>query len=206
MEGDSIGGDLLDNLAALGVAPTDIDTVLFSHLHPDHVGWAADAGGEAVFPNAVNVLTEQELAFWFNNPEAAATGVAPDDAQAAVLKEQVRVVGDGDSRPHASSGPWRTERWARMPAAIPPTGGIPRPGRPAKRRNSPEKPVYLSRIGYAVCESATPRRSANPAWSCTMRNNRCEECGANNMDHWPWCSQYTPLRRCVPKLPATSIG
>ena len=97
MEGDSIGGDLLDNLAALGVAPTDIDTVLFSHLHPDHVGWAADAGGEAVFPNAVNVLTEQELAFWFTSPEAAATGVAPDDAQAAVLKEQVRVVADGDS-------------------------------------------------------------------------------------------------------------
>jgi glyoxylase-like metal-dependent hydrolase (beta-lactamase superfamily II) len=74
MEGDSIGGDLLDNLAALGVAPTDIDTVLFSHLHPDHVGWVADAGGEPVFPNTVNVLTEQELAFKLTRPGTVVAG------------------------------------------------------------------------------------------------------------------------------------
>jgi len=97
MEGDSIGGDLLDNLAALGVSPADIDTVLYSHLHPDHVGWAADASGSAVFPNAVNVVTEQEWAFWFNNPASAATGMAPDDPQKAVLKEQNWILQDGDS-------------------------------------------------------------------------------------------------------------
>ena len=97
MEGDSIGGALIDNLGALGVAPTDIDTVLYSHLHPDHVGWIADASGSAVFPNAVNMVTEQELAFWFNNPAAAATGMAPDDAQAVVLKEQLSIVRDGES-------------------------------------------------------------------------------------------------------------
>jgi glyoxylase-like metal-dependent hydrolase (beta-lactamase superfamily II) len=67
MEGDSIGGDLLDNLAALDVAPTDIDMVLFSHLHPDHVGWAADAGrlgglperGECRDRAGVGVLVQQ---------------------------------------------------------------------------------------------------------------------------------------------------
>ena len=33
------GGELLSSLADEGLAPTDIDTVVFTHLHPDHVGW-----------------------------------------------------------------------------------------------------------------------------------------------------------------------
>jgi hypothetical protein len=29
-------------------------------------------------------------------------------------------------------------------------------------------------------------------WTAQPRSGdrRCPECGANNMDHWPWCSQY----------------
>ncbi|WP_116198461.1 MBL fold metallo-hydrolase [Amycolatopsis circi] len=34
------GGALLDNLAALGRKPEDIEAVAFTHLHSDHVGWA----------------------------------------------------------------------------------------------------------------------------------------------------------------------
>ncbi|MDX3802965.1 MBL fold metallo-hydrolase [Streptomyces sp. AK04-3B] len=34
------GGSLPGNLALLGRSPDDIDTVAFTHLHPDHVGWA----------------------------------------------------------------------------------------------------------------------------------------------------------------------
>lgn len=33
------GGQLLDSLAAVGLRPDDIDAVLLSHLHADHVGW-----------------------------------------------------------------------------------------------------------------------------------------------------------------------
>src|SRR3974390_2807127 len=47
---------LLDNLAAGGVAPDDIDIVINSHLHFDHCGWntARDANGKFVptFPRA----------------------------------------------------------------------------------------------------------------------------------------------------------
>ncbi|MBO0714346.1 MAG: MBL fold metallo-hydrolase [Acidimicrobiales bacterium] len=45
------GGRLLENLAAVGVAPGDVTDVLFTHLHFDHVGWATEQG-EIVFPNA----------------------------------------------------------------------------------------------------------------------------------------------------------
>ena len=34
-----VDGQLLVELQAAGVAPEDVDTVFFTHLHPDHVGW-----------------------------------------------------------------------------------------------------------------------------------------------------------------------
>jgi len=50
------GGQLPDALAAAGVAPANIDTVILSHLHFDHVGWATtkDEHGarHLTFPNA----------------------------------------------------------------------------------------------------------------------------------------------------------
>ena len=45
------GGDLPDALAAVGVAPEDIDVVVCSHLHLDHIGWLA-VDGQPFFPNA----------------------------------------------------------------------------------------------------------------------------------------------------------
>jgi glyoxylase-like metal-dependent hydrolase (beta-lactamase superfamily II) len=47
------GGRLLANLGALGVQPGDITDVVFSHLHPDHVGWASRSGA-ATFPHATH--------------------------------------------------------------------------------------------------------------------------------------------------------
>lgn len=48
---------LLDNLAALGVAPADVDVVVLSHLHFDHAGgaltaWQPDVAPTLVFPRA----------------------------------------------------------------------------------------------------------------------------------------------------------
>ena len=47
------GGALLDELAALGVQPADIDVIAVSHLHLDHDGWLATRDGGVTFPNAV---------------------------------------------------------------------------------------------------------------------------------------------------------
>src|SRR5204862_4864776 len=44
-------GRLPDELAAAGVAPPDVDLVVLTHLHVDHVGWTM-AGGRTFFPNA----------------------------------------------------------------------------------------------------------------------------------------------------------
>jgi glyoxylase-like metal-dependent hydrolase (beta-lactamase superfamily II) len=44
-------GHLLDSLRALEVQPEEVSHVLFTHLHADHLGWAA-VDGKATFPNA----------------------------------------------------------------------------------------------------------------------------------------------------------
>ena len=52
------GGDLLSSLAQEGLGPADIDTVVFTHLHHDHVGWtgrAVQAGDEGAGPGAVGL-------------------------------------------------------------------------------------------------------------------------------------------------------
>jgi glyoxylase-like metal-dependent hydrolase (beta-lactamase superfamily II) len=52
---DGKTGDLMGQLSREGVKPEDVDIVLHSHLHGDHVGWNVDYSGDSVkpyFPNA----------------------------------------------------------------------------------------------------------------------------------------------------------
>lgn len=51
--GPEVNGTLLEELSAAGVDPGDIDTVVFTHLHGDHVGWNLDrASGAPLFASA----------------------------------------------------------------------------------------------------------------------------------------------------------
>ncbi|WP_433891063.1 MBL fold metallo-hydrolase [Streptomyces sp. CA-111067] len=98
------GGGLPAALAAEGLTPAAIDTVVFTHLHHDHVGWTSDvapspgvpAGTVArglTFPVARHLVTEAEWQHW-----TAAPGFpGPDDAAVLQpLREVVEFVADGD--------------------------------------------------------------------------------------------------------------
>ncbi|MEU6750862.1 MBL fold metallo-hydrolase [Spirillospora sp. NPDC046719] len=66
-EGVPAGGDLPAALAAAGVAPGDVDLVVCTHLHADHVGWnTREDDGEHVpfFPRARYLLSAADLAFF----------------------------------------------------------------------------------------------------------------------------------------------
>ena len=62
-------GMLTENLRSMGIEPEDVDTVLMTHLHPDHVNGLIDEHGQAVFPKAELVLNEVELNF-FRDPNS----------------------------------------------------------------------------------------------------------------------------------------
>src|SRR5262245_10428121 len=47
-----VGGNLLDELAAIGVRPGDVDVIALTHLHLDHDGWVATRDAGVTFPNA----------------------------------------------------------------------------------------------------------------------------------------------------------
>jgi glyoxylase-like metal-dependent hydrolase (beta-lactamase superfamily II) len=58
-------GGLVGNLAAAGYAPGDIDMILFTHLHFDHLWGISDhENASLLFPSAEFVASEAEVAFW----------------------------------------------------------------------------------------------------------------------------------------------
>lgn len=72
--GDGLGR-LAAGLGAMGVAPADVDTVILTHAHLDHLGGLV-SGGAAVFENAELVMSDVEHGFW---SDAAAAAAAPAD-------------------------------------------------------------------------------------------------------------------------------
>jgi glyoxylase-like metal-dependent hydrolase (beta-lactamase superfamily II) len=60
------------NLASAGIDPRSIDTVLLTHMHPDHSAGLTDmSNGQLLFPNAELMMHENELAHWFDDSAMA---------------------------------------------------------------------------------------------------------------------------------------
>lgn len=57
----------LDNLASAGVSPDEVDLVINTHLHVDHVGWntrLVDDVWVPTFPNATYLMPKTDFEFW----------------------------------------------------------------------------------------------------------------------------------------------
>jgi glyoxylase-like metal-dependent hydrolase (beta-lactamase superfamily II) len=61
-------GKLIENLEAEGIAPEDIDVVILTHGHPDHIGGNTDSEGKPAFRNARYVMWKDEWDFWTSEP------------------------------------------------------------------------------------------------------------------------------------------
>jgi glyoxylase-like metal-dependent hydrolase (beta-lactamase superfamily II) len=62
-----VQGALPASLDALGVRPSDVTDVIFTHLHFDHIGWAS-AAGAAFFPNATVRCAAADLEYFLAGP------------------------------------------------------------------------------------------------------------------------------------------
>ncbi len=59
--------DFLGGLARIGVRPEDVDLVINTHLHVDHVGWNTRLEGRSwvpTFPNATYLMPRADFDFW----------------------------------------------------------------------------------------------------------------------------------------------
>jgi glyoxylase-like metal-dependent hydrolase (beta-lactamase superfamily II) len=62
-------GMLIQNLKAAGISPGDIDTVIISHVHPDHIGGNANSQFKPNYPFARYFIHQPEWDFWSAEPE-----------------------------------------------------------------------------------------------------------------------------------------
>lgn len=89
-------GKLRTNLEAVGVSAADIDTVLLTHIHPDHVGGNLTDEGDPAFPNAQYLLPDSEYDFWLNEPDLSSLRLPNHikETMVAFAEEQVRPLDD----------------------------------------------------------------------------------------------------------------
>src|SRR5580692_3896011 len=59
-----------------GIKPEDIDAVVFTHAHIDHIGGVVDNDGRLLFPNAQYYISQADFDFWTD--EGKANGALKD--------------------------------------------------------------------------------------------------------------------------------
>ncbi len=63
-------GNVEKNLKASGYTPEEVDTILITHMHGDHVGGLIDADGKPVYPSATVMVAKAESDFWLSTKAA----------------------------------------------------------------------------------------------------------------------------------------
>ncbi|ACS80721.1 MBL fold metallo-hydrolase [Maridesulfovibrio salexigens] len=98
----NLNTSFLHRLKAVGIIPEQIDFVLLTHLHADHVGWntvCRDGHWIPTFPNATYVFSEKELSF-FSTPEGASRRVVFEDSVLPVIESgQAVLIKDEGGKP-----------------------------------------------------------------------------------------------------------
>lgn len=79
-------GNLAAGLAAAGYKPDQIDIVVITHCHPDHIGGLME-GGKPFFPNARYICGEKEYDFW--SPKERLTDSSQIERRAKVVQANV---------------------------------------------------------------------------------------------------------------------
>jgi glyoxylase-like metal-dependent hydrolase (beta-lactamase superfamily II) len=91
----------MTNFKAAGFDPAQVDTVVISHFHGDHINGLRLKDGTAVFPKAEVLVPEAEWAFWMDDGKMSA---APDGQKPAFqnvrrvfepMKKDVKPFADG---------------------------------------------------------------------------------------------------------------
>ncbi|HVG52622.1 MAG TPA: MBL fold metallo-hydrolase [Xanthobacteraceae bacterium] len=89
-------GTWMANLAAAGIDPKDVDAVLISHFHFDHINGLKTKDSALVFPNAEIMVSSAEWTYWLDD---ARMNDAPEDRK-PVFRNVRRIFGDIAKKVH----------------------------------------------------------------------------------------------------------
>jgi len=156
-------GRLLGNLRAAGVEPAAIDTVLLTHLHPDHASGLIGSDGAAVFPNAEVHVAEPEHAFWTDD---GVLSRAPAGAKKYFEMARASIA------PYATAG--RLKRFVPGGEALPGIASIPAfghtPGHTMFRVGSGKDALLV----WGDIVHAAALQFAHPEWGITYDADRAK--------------------------------
>jgi glyoxylase-like metal-dependent hydrolase (beta-lactamase superfamily II) len=92
-------GGVVPNLKASGYDPSQVDAVIITHMHGDHVGGLVGAEGKSPYPNATIYVAKAESDFW----------LSPAEAEKAPAEEKVFFKMAHDlADPQIAAGRWKT--------------------------------------------------------------------------------------------------
>ncbi len=99
------GGRLMENLRGLGMKAEDINYVLLTHAHLDHIGGNLKADGTPAFPRARYMVSRDEWLFWSQKPDLKDILAGDDmksqlragaEANLLAMKDKVQMLNPGD--------------------------------------------------------------------------------------------------------------
>ena len=90
-------GKLVERMAEAGYAPGDVDLVVLTHMHGDHIGGLLE-GGKPAFPNARILAGQVEYDFWTSAEAKAgprAQGAQAVEKSVVPLKDKISLIAEG---------------------------------------------------------------------------------------------------------------
>ena len=91
-------GHLTENLRASGYRPEQVDLVLLTHLHADHVAGLRNPNGTRKFPRATVSMLQAESDFWLSKEIASK---APPEAK------EFFDIAQASAKPYLAAGRWK---------------------------------------------------------------------------------------------------
>lgn len=83
------GGKLQENLRKAGVKANEIDSVILTHAHPDHVAGVLTPGGAPAFANATYYIWKGEWNYWIPAVQSTPQEELEKDISKMVIKEKL---------------------------------------------------------------------------------------------------------------------
>ncbi len=91
-------GRLIQSLKEAGIRPAQIDSVVCSHAHIDHIGGLVDAKNKKLFPNATVYISQADFDFWTDekDPKKNKDFVAHARKNLLPYRDRIKFIKDGE--------------------------------------------------------------------------------------------------------------